>query len=226
MESIRKLLVYLFILTIHINSARGSDDIGCGPLNNGAAGRPLDFRTEKHNLKIVEGAHFTYNVENLITGQTGLIGGDLDYTLRASPNHHRALMSLVRLGEKHKSERPPGLRYSIPCYFNRAIRFVPNDEVVRMIFANYLVKKGKNKEALDELTYARDLGADDANFNYNLGLVYFSLGKYDEALTYAHKAYLAGFPLSGLKDKLKRAGKWNEPNQDSSQVLPSLPSQQ
>jgi hypothetical protein len=225
MNPIRKLLVSLFILAINVNSAQGSDDLVCGPLNIGAFGRPLDFRTEKHSLEIVERAHFTPNVENVITGQTGLIGGDLDYTLRASPNHHRALMSLIRLGEKHKSERPPGLRYSIPCYFNRAIRFVPDDEVVRMIFAIYLVKKGKNKEALDELTYAKDRGADDANFNYNLGLVYLSLGKYDEALIYAHKAYIAGFPLPGLKDKLKRAGKWKEPNQNLGELQPLLPSQ-
>lgn len=224
MNFIKQILVSI-LFSLQINSAQSSDDIVCGPLNNGAAGRPLDFRTEKHSLKIVEGAHFTHNVENLIAGQTGLIGGDLDYTLRASPNHHRALMSLIRLGEKHKSERPPGLRYSIPCYFNRAIRFVPNDETVRMIFASYLAKKGKNKEALDELTYAKDLGSDDINVNYNLGLVYLSLGKYDEALIYAHKAYIAGFPLPGLRDKLKRAKKWSEPNYDLGELQPPVPSQ-
>ena len=35
--------------------------------------------------------------------------------------------------------------------------------------------------------------------------------QYDKALASAHRAYGAGFPLPGLKNKLKRAGKWREP---------------
>ena len=67
----------------------------CGPLAN--AFGPFDYRTEKGNsLYLVESAHFTPAVEAVIAGNTTYIGGDLDYTLRAFPNHHRALMSMIR----------------------------------------------------------------------------------------------------------------------------------
>ena len=79
-----------------------------------------------------------------------------------------------------------------------------------MIYANYLAKKGRNAEALKQLNEAVQLGEDSANLQYNIGLVYFNLGKFDEALNYAHSAYQAGFPLPGLRDKLKKAGKWRE----------------
>ena len=45
----------------------------------------------------------------------------------------------------------------------------------------------------------------------DLGLAYADLKQYDKALESAHRAYGAGFPLPGLKNKLKRAGKWREP---------------
>jgi hypothetical protein len=37
------------------------------------------------------------------------------------------------------------------------------------------------------------------------------LGQFDKSLECAHIAYGSGFPLPGLRDKLKRAGKWKEP---------------
>ena len=52
---------------------------------------------------------------------------------------------------------------------------------------------------------------DHPNLAYNIGLLQVDLKRYDAALTYAHRAYQAGFPLPGLRDKLKRAGVWREP---------------
>src|SRR4051812_47506028 len=62
---------------------------GCGSLANPYG--PFDYRTSKDKLDIVEGAHFTPDVETLRSGSTGSLGADIDYTLRTSPNHHRAL---------------------------------------------------------------------------------------------------------------------------------------
>jgi tetratricopeptide (TPR) repeat protein len=161
----------------------------------------------------------------LISGTTGSLGGDIDYTLRAFPNHPGALMSMVRLGDKEKTAKPSGSRYTVECWLNRAVRFRDNDATVKMIYATYLAKKGSNAEALKKLNDAVQLGEDNANLQYNIGLVYFNLGKYDEALNHAHLAYQAGFPLPGLRDKLKRAGKWKELSANASSNGDSPPNQ-
>ncbi len=181
----------------------------CGSLQN--AYGPYDYRVDKDRLGIVEGAHFTAEVESLRSGRSGYIGGDIDYTLRAFPNHPRALMAMMRLGEREHAERLRGAHYSVRCYFERAVRFRPNDATARMIYGTYLARHGKNTEALEQLEAASGYAGDDANVHYNLGLVYFSLGKYDEALSHAQTAYRRGFPLPGLKDKLRQAGQWVEP---------------
>ena len=62
-----------------------SGNPACGPLANGYG--PYDARKDPDKLPIVLGAHFTPQVEMLIKATTGYIGGDIDYTLRAIPNH-------------------------------------------------------------------------------------------------------------------------------------------
>jgi tetratricopeptide (TPR) repeat protein len=205
----RFLLLGLGIFFISHGRAEVSD-FSCGHLRNSYG--PYDYRSDKDKLPIVEGAHFTPEVANLVRGSTsGSPGGDIDYTLRAFPNHPGALMSMVRLGDKEKTAKPSGSRYTVECWLNRAVRFRDNDATVKMIYAIYLAKKGSKAEALKQLNDAVQLGEDDANLQYNIGLVYLNLGKYDEALKHAHVAYQAGFPLPGLRDKLKQAGKWREP---------------
>lgn len=185
-------------------------DIVCGRLANGYG--PYDYRSDKKELPVVEFHHLTAPVLNLVSGQTGVYpGGDLDYTLRAFPNHPAALMAMIRYGEKNRSDRPKGARYSVECYLYRAWRFRDDDPTVRMIYAAYLAKHGRGEEALKHLEDAHTMGEDSANFDYNIGLVYFDLKDYKKSLFHAHQAYMKGFPLPGLRDKLKRVGKWTEP---------------
>lgn len=190
-------------------SAEANASDPCGELSNGYG--PHDYRTDRDKLGVVEMHHFTAEVETLKAGKSGYIGGDIDYTLRASPNHPRALMAMIKLGEREKTERPLGARYSVACYFNRAIRFRPDDPMVRMIYGTYLAKRKNNSEALEQLVAAEQFAADNANVHYNLGLVYFDLGKYEEALQHAHTAYRLGFTLPGLRKKLEAAGRWRTP---------------
>jgi tetratricopeptide (TPR) repeat protein len=185
-------------------------DFSCGPLQNSYG--PYDYRFDKDKLAIVEVNHFTPEVANLVSGTTSRLGGDIGYTLRAFPNHPGALMSMVRLGDKEKTAKPSGSPYTVECWLYRAVRFSDNDATVKMIYATYLARKGSNAEALKQLNEAVQLDADSANLQYNIGLVYFNLGRFDEALTHAHRAYQGGFPLPGLRDKLKKAGKWREPS--------------
>jgi tetratricopeptide (TPR) repeat protein len=193
-----------------------AQDTVCGALENPFG--PYDYRTERgNNLYLVEMAHFTPPVESLIRGNTGKVGGDLDYTLRAFPNHHRALMSVMRFGEKTKSTKPPDMRYSVECYLDRAIRFRPDDSIARMIYSMFLAKAGRTKEAVAQLDTAAEFAEDKENpfTHYNLGLNYLDVKEYDKALIQAHKAYGLGFIQPGLKDRLTEAGKWKEPATES-----------
>lgn len=183
----------------------------CGELEN--AYGPYDYtdsNDRQKNLAIVEQYHFTPNIENLVRGNSGHVGGELDYTLRAFPNHHRALAALAKLALRDKTVKPVGAKYSVECYFDRAIRFKPNDTAVRAIYSNYLLKLGQTDKAIDQLNVAVGLQPEDPTINYNLGLLYVQKKDYGQARTYAKKAYELGFPLPGLKNKLVEAGKWED----------------
>lgn len=181
----------------------------CGDLWN--AYGPFDYRTDRHRLSIVERFHFTPEVEALIRGKSGHIGGDLDYTLRAFPNHHRALIAMMRYGEKLASPKPPRAGYTIDCYFDRALRFRPDDHIVRVIFAGHLAKSGREAQAVQQLTAATTAAKDNPLSHYNIGLVYFDIKQYDKALVQAHKALELGFPRTELKSQLKSIGRWVDP---------------
>src|SRR5215510_4048829 len=128
----------------------------CGELETGGYG-PFDYRTATpYQKRLVEGAHFLPYIETLQRGKTGPVAGELDYTLRAFPNHPRALMAMMKLGIKTKSERPYGTSWPISCYFDRAIRFTPDDPAVHTVYGLYLTKKGERQEARRELEIAKE----------------------------------------------------------------------
>lgn len=174
---------------------------------------PFDYRqTTPEQRAIVERVHFTPVVESLQAGNTSMgPGGDLEYTLNVYPNHHRALMSLMKFAVREKSSRPGRVKYSIECRFDRAERYRPDDAMVKVIHGLYLLQTGKPQEAVTKLEQARQLDSSNANVHYNLGLAYIDLKQYDKALESAHLAYANGFPLPGLRDKLRRLGKWRDP---------------
>jgi tetratricopeptide (TPR) repeat protein len=176
----------------------------CGELNNHYG--PFDYR--KGSFDLVEKAHFTDEVEKLIKGSTGSLGGDLDYTLRAIPNHVRALASLAKLGLRKKGEPIQGLKWSVECYFNRAIRFQPDDAGVRSVYGSYLYKLGRSGEAIEQLNEAVRLDPESGTANYNLGLIHFEKKDYEKAAFYAKRAEALGFPILGLKNKLVEMRKW------------------
>jgi tetratricopeptide (TPR) repeat protein len=186
-------------------------DIECGALEN--AYGPFDYTDaseRREKLPIVEQFHFNADVENLRRGQSGSIIGDLDYTLRAFPNHHRALNAMARLQLTNPTAAVAPYR-SADCYFNRAMRFRPGDGTVRMIYGTFLFKRGERDAALKRYEEAVALLPESAEAHYNMGLLQVELKRYDQALEQAHKAYALGYPLQGLKNRLKRAGKWREP---------------
>jgi hypothetical protein len=174
---------------------------------------PHDYRVEQgRNRKIVEDYHFTPRVESLISGLSGSLGADIDFTLRAFPNHHRALISMMNLGARLKSSMPPGAQFSVECYFKRALQFRRDDTIVRMIYAKYLASTGRKAEAVRQLEIVVQSSQENGFTQYNAGLIYFEMGEFDKALLQAHRALSLGFEMQGgLKQQLQAAGKWSEP---------------
>lgn len=170
---------------------------------------PFDYRTATaEQRKLVESFHFSGDVESLRAGLTGPIGGDIDYTLRAFPNHPRALNAMVRLGARERALTPRGARYTVECYIERARAFTPDDLAVRQIRGVYLSSIRRYDDAIAELQAVLEIQPENANAQYNLGLAYLEKKDYDKALVHAKRASALGFPLEGLKRRLKAAGKW------------------
>jgi tetratricopeptide (TPR) repeat protein len=194
---------------------------GCGSLSNGFG--PFDYRPDKYKpgdnvphaerLRLVHIAHFRPEMEALIRGGQGeksSVGPEFDYTLRAFPNHHRALLALIRLSEKQGTLQPRGMRYSVECWFERALRFAPDDTIARMIYVSFLVKQNRANDANAQLEVIERTTEDNPLTQYNIGMLYFELKNYEKALAQAHKAYAAGVVMPDLKTRLEGAGQWKE----------------
>lgn len=174
---------------------------------------PFNYNTQRSMLAAVEAYHFTREVEQLVRGKSGYLQGDLDYTLRAYPNHHRALWAMsryyLRKVDKEGLERLETIersRTGTPppeCYFHRAKRLAPEDGMVSAIFGIYLHKRGKLDPALSEYERAEKLMPSHAELSYNMGLLLYDMGEFAKAGEYADKAQRLGYPLTGLQRKLR-----------------------
>jgi tetratricopeptide (TPR) repeat protein len=205
------LVAYLAFASGACPAAAPADAAGfladCGNPFENAYG-PFDYRTATASQKkIVESVHFTAEVEQLRAGITGSIGTEIDYTLRAFPNHPRALMAMIRLGQRDKTVKPRGAQYTVECYLNRAVRFRPNDMNARQLRGIYGALNGKPRQAIDDFNAVLVLEPNNANAHYNLGLAYFDLKDYERAAQEARRAKELGFALEGLSHKLKSVGK-------------------
>jgi len=183
----------------------------CGPIALPGHYGPYDYVTESGKLNIVHPFHFTPKVEALIGGESGYLGGDLSYTLNASPNHHRALVAAMNYALRTNSATPPHMMMSVECYFDRATRFRPEDTVVRALFGLYLGRLKRMPEAIRQLEAATHYADDNGLKQHNIGLAYFDLGLFEPALKQAHLARKLGFEGGLLEGKLKAANHWQDP---------------
>jgi hypothetical protein len=185
-----------------------------------------DYRkaTEKQHIE-VEGAHFVPKVENLIAGNRGSLGGDLHYTLGASPNHHRALVSITRWSERLKRTQLPNMPFPVECYFVRGLAFTPDDNVVRMLYAQFLIGQTRAGDAVKQLERVSSTAGDNGFTMYNIGLIYFDMKNYAQALAFAHKATAFGFLRTELRQELERVGHWAEPVTGAVERAASAPAQ-
>jgi tetratricopeptide (TPR) repeat protein len=179
----------------------------CGPLDTHYG--PFDYRTDRAKLPIVERYHFTPKVELLLGGiSTAYVEGDISYTLHAFPNHHRALASLTRLAERTGARHPPRLDLSVDCYFERALRFRPDDLIVRMLFADYLTRTDRGSDAEPQLDHVSKMAGDNPLTHLNVGRLYMMLGRHEKAVEQVLRARELGIEHSDLEDDLKAKNLW------------------
>ncbi|WP_431051965.1 hypothetical protein [Roseateles sp. L2-2] len=194
--------------------------VGCGGL--AASYGPFDYRQYKDApqidpvtqqmspLQMVEGAHFIDTCEALVKCKRGTIGSDIDYTLRAFPNHHRALVAMMLYGDRVKRDQPPDALFTVDCYFKRAIAWKADDVIVRLIYAGFLNGKGKTGPAKEQLDAANKLASagDNAFSVYNVGMVAMDLNEVDMAVEAARRAYGAGMTHPILRQRLIAINRW------------------
>ena len=161
-------------------------------------------------IDFVEVRHFPDNVERLVRGERGTIGGDIAFTLRVFPNHPRALRSAAEWTRRNGGVMPKDMHYTLQCWFDRAIAYRPDDAQVRVLWAFELIKSKQTAAALEQTIVAEELAKGNPTLHYNVGLLYFELKQYDKSMANAKIAYEQGFNLPGLKDKLTKAGQWRE----------------
>jgi tetratricopeptide (TPR) repeat protein len=157
------------------------------------------------------------------------ITAELDYVLGQYPNHYKALYLMSefpakivrRLGSTQqqlwlaRDDNPVysavivlSDRFKLPrfeCYFQRATAWRPKDPVLQMLFGIYAQKTGRLEHAETLYGEALRLNPRYADAHYNLGLLLFELGRYEESREAAKAAYGLGFQLPGLRRKLVEA---------------------
>jgi hypothetical protein len=166
-------------------------------------------------IKRVENVHFQPGMEALDLKLFSIdrLTGEFSYTLRMLPNHPRALLAMSRLEKMAGGKlpqfgaNPTSPKISAYCFFDRAIRFRPDDKAVRMVYGIHLHQRGKLKEALVEYQLAESLGEESGNLYYNLGLLHADMKNWDKAYEYGVKAERGGLMLPGLRGKLEKAGR-------------------
>ncbi|MDE2370312.1 MAG: ABC transporter permease [Burkholderiales bacterium] len=171
---------------------------------------PWDFRTNP-GVRMVESNHFTPNVENLEHGNTGTLAAEIAFLLHAFPNHPRGLATLMRWSIRDKTPQPGNLDYTVECYFLRAERFRPDDLIVRMLHADYMIQLGRPKDASMQLDYVAIKAGDNPFTHYNLGLLYFQMGRYKDAREQAWAAMDEGMERKDLIERLRAKGEWSDP---------------
>ncbi|WBS03219.1 tetratricopeptide repeat protein [Pseudoduganella sp. SL102] len=208
MLTLKSTLRYLVPATLLLATAVASAKPYCGELDNALG--PFDYRDAPPDaLYLVEMAHYTDEVAAGVKGNTGAIGGDLDYTLRVFPNHVKALTTMAAVAMRTKVTQLFNARYPVECYFERAVRFQPDDGMAWGAYGKYLYSMGQAERAMPMLKKAYDMAPDNPSVNYNLGIAYFRAKQYDLAVKHAKVAYQHDFPLDGLRNMLVGARKWD-----------------
>lgn len=194
-------------------------DADCRPLWIPNKYGPFEYRTtNSEDRELVEGAHFSLEYQAYLKGQKKSSrqanelppAAGFGYTLWAFPNQPLALAAMEDLGIRHKTEKPPGAILRVHCWFQRAVRFAPDDELVRALYGYYYARRGMPSEARVQLEKVVFLGSSNSSVYVYSAFAYIEIKEYEKALEAAKTAYQLGYSLPGLRNRLKQAGKWHD----------------
>ena len=200
---------------------------------------PYDYyNPPKGALALVESAHMGPIIaEAKYRGRWCEYYDNLDYTLRAFPNHPLALTLMAEYLDSRSPcgrEPAPAPRGRSPLelaaaiesgawrernadyYFEKGIEYKPKDapkSVVkrpetRILYGKFLYERKRLNSALTQFTEAVKLDPSAAEAYYYLGLVHFDKNNPQAAKTYIDKARTLGQPPKELKQKLISVGQW------------------
>lgn len=194
-------------------------DADCRPLWIPAKYGPFDYRSAgPSDRELVEGAHFSLEYEAYLKGQAKSSrkanesppAAGFGYTLWAFPNHPMALAAMEDLSYRKKTDMLPGALIRVHCFFQRAVRFTPDDAMVRAIYAYYYARRGQVMEAKAQIEKAEAAEGGAPSISVYMAFAYIEMKDYERALEAAKRAYQLGYSLPGLRNRLERLGKWRD----------------
>ncbi len=191
----------------------------CGPISTKETAGPYNYTsrdsTVRWHVRDVTKNHFlkAKRYMELPRPSSRRIHVELTYTLIRVPNHHRALYLLGEFHNRFPKEEfnpPLNLFSTAPeCFFDRAMRYDPNDIYIHQLKAIYYHKRKRYKQSLPVYKILIEKYPDWGELHYNLGLLYMDMKDYEKALLHAKQAYKNNYTLPGLKNKLEKKGKWH-----------------
>lgn len=157
-----------------------------------------------NQLATVEKNHFGKGMNRMDAGEWDLAMAEWDFILRYFPNHPRVLylMSLTaeETGERERAED----------YFKTAFQLYPNTATTYSVYGIILYRRGNLDDAVEAFQQSLMLDPGSAEAHYNLGITYAEAGRRGDANRHAQAAYRLGYPLPGLRERLRRTGDWKE----------------
>jgi hypothetical protein len=198
---------------------------------------PFDYYTTMAaNVSVVERVHMGFIITEAKKSQNHCyLWHNLDYTLRALPNHPQALQEMATYLEYgmacHESVKMEYDAYrtvreimegrwqmnDAEDYFRVALNFrtrdtrvLPRHAETHVLYADWLRKKGRRDDAMKQYDMAHKLKPEFANTYYGLGMLYLDMMDLPKAVENARKAYSLGKPPAELRDRLITANAWQD----------------
>lgn len=135
--------------------------------------------------------------------------GEVDFSIRYVPESH--IIHAEHIMTKAQAIWHLGKYDSANNLLERETALHDTYAPIYSVRAVLLRDQGKLDEAIELLYHATEKKqVKSAELHYFLGLFLVENKSYDKALEQAHQAYSLGYPLPGLKNKLKRLGRWKE----------------
>jgi predicted Zn-dependent protease len=168
-------------------------------------------------LRTVEQYHFGKGMARMEAREWRLAMAEWDFILRYFPDHPRVLYLMsstsikANLGEQAEE------------YFRNAMALNARNASTHAIYGIHLYSLNKLDDAIEAFQQSLSLDPMSAETHYNLGIAYAAAGKLAAANRHAQAAYNLGYPLPGLRDKLRRMGAWSTLTQPELEAVVSLP---